>query len=242
MVQLPSKKQNVMTSCQLANSIIPLMINLPHSQELMANCCALPFGCCQLSTSLISTQKTSASRAVYELVIHSDYIGNIWRSQSPSGISLWYLRLDRWKMFEAANHLSRWGDLYTVYIYIYDIICVSMINSTTYGNERDLDPKTVGAFYDTKKPVLQKRLVYRVRNVSNEAMSGCSEQNSAETKKSRVANYWLLSNVVEGSQMPLVYNGTVHHGIEGICAGISDTKDSQRDFNSCSELWSVCKS
>ena len=59
-----------------------------------------------------------------------------------------------------------------------------MINSTTYGNEMDLDPWIVGAFYDTKKPVLRKRLGQRVRNVRNdEAMSGCSEQNRAETKK-----------------------------------------------------------
>ena len=62
-----SIQKPVKTSCQLANSIIPLlMINLPRSQELMANCCDMPFGCCQLSTSTITTK--SASWAVCQFV------------------------------------------------------------------------------------------------------------------------------------------------------------------------------
>ena len=60
---------------------------------------------------------------------------------------------------------------------------VNMINSTTYGNETDLDPFSWGVLFQ-KNRSYRKRRIYRVRNVRNdEAMSGCSEQNSAETKK-----------------------------------------------------------
>ena len=176
--------------------------------------------------------KTSASRAVYELVIHSDY-----RHYGDPNLPLVSPRTV-WRCLRQPTTCQD-EETYILYIYIniyiYDIICVSMINSTTYGNERDLDPFSWGVLFP-KKNSLRKRLLYRVRNVRHaEAMSGCSEQNSAETKKSRVANYCLL-NKVEGSQMSLAYNGTVHHGIEGICAGISSNKD----FDFCSEAWSVC--
>ena len=172
-------------------------------------------------------------------------------------ISLLYLRLDRLKMFEAANHLSRW--VRPIYTYIYDITWHHLCLHDQLDNLREWEglgslncwgvslTPTKGALGCTfwsqkpsKNPSSENASVNRVRNVTNdEAMSGCSEQNRAETKKSRVANYSLLNNVVEGSQMSLVYNGTVHHGIEGISAQISNNKDSTQRLQLL--LWALVR-